>query len=205
MQEISFRMTRPLTDFMATLHKNGSDEKKLSKHVSQKVSNEFVTLSVTFPDDGQVDRSHWTFDFSLFLHKKSIVNFSVRNGHLYTWGYKLQLQWSRRREAPFDPLLQISHQLFEKIRRMKQSTGFIPIKKKAFLFLNLKKNILLCLIKNVRRIVLKFYLVFKKKNIVFQNTFVIFYYCWLSCNLYSEYLFLYLNWIAFSVFQLLRK
>jgi len=47
-------MTRPLTDFMATLHKNGSDEKKLSKHVSQKVSSEFVTLTVAFPEDGQV-------------------------------------------------------------------------------------------------------------------------------------------------------
>jgi len=28
---IEFRMTRPLTDFMATLHKNGTDEKKLAR------------------------------------------------------------------------------------------------------------------------------------------------------------------------------
>jgi hypothetical protein len=28
---IEFRMSRPLTDFMATLHKNGTDEKKLAK------------------------------------------------------------------------------------------------------------------------------------------------------------------------------
>jgi hypothetical protein len=28
---IDFQMSRPLTDFMATLHKNGTDEKKLAK------------------------------------------------------------------------------------------------------------------------------------------------------------------------------
>jgi hypothetical protein len=28
---LEFRMSRPLTDFMATLHKNGTEEKKLAK------------------------------------------------------------------------------------------------------------------------------------------------------------------------------
>ena len=30
--EIQFQMSRPLTDFMATLHKNGLEEKKLSNY-----------------------------------------------------------------------------------------------------------------------------------------------------------------------------
>jgi hypothetical protein len=47
-------MTRALTDFMATLHKNGVEEKKLSKYVTHRINNDFVTLSVAFPDDGQV-------------------------------------------------------------------------------------------------------------------------------------------------------
>ncbi|KOB76613.1 Kyphoscoliosis peptidase, partial [Operophtera brumata] len=33
--EIQFRMSRPLADFMATLHKNSVDEKRLSKYVQQ--------------------------------------------------------------------------------------------------------------------------------------------------------------------------
>jgi hypothetical protein len=53
-QEITFRMTRPLTDFMATLHKNGVEEKKLSKYVTHRVTDDFVTIGVAFPEDGQV-------------------------------------------------------------------------------------------------------------------------------------------------------
>merc|ERR1719434_159655 len=43
--EIQFQMSRPLTDFMATLHKNGMDEKKLSKYVTHKISGDIVTLT----------------------------------------------------------------------------------------------------------------------------------------------------------------
>ena len=44
--EIQFQMSRPLTDFMATLHKNGMEEKKLSKYVAHKV----VTANIGFID-----------------------------------------------------------------------------------------------------------------------------------------------------------
>lgn len=40
--EIQFRMSRPLTDFMATLHKNGVEEKRLSKFVSQTITDDDV-------------------------------------------------------------------------------------------------------------------------------------------------------------------
>lgn len=65
--DISFRMTRPLTDFMATLHKNGLEEKRLSKYVSHRISSgndggndPVVTLSVTFPEEGQYGMDIYT-------------------------------------------------------------------------------------------------------------------------------------------------
>ncbi|CAH2235340.1 jg5909 [Pararge aegeria aegeria] len=51
--EIQFRMSRPLADFMATLHKNGVDEKRLSKYVQQNVSDDIVNFYITFPEEGQ--------------------------------------------------------------------------------------------------------------------------------------------------------
>lgn len=44
--ELQFRMSRPLTDFMATLHKNGIEEKKLSKYVTHNVLDDIVTFSI---------------------------------------------------------------------------------------------------------------------------------------------------------------
>ncbi|KAG8338268.1 hypothetical protein J6590_005810 [Homalodisca vitripennis] len=52
--ELQFRMSRPLTDFMATLHKNGVEEKRLSKFVSHVVSDDdVVTFLISFPEEGQ--------------------------------------------------------------------------------------------------------------------------------------------------------
>ncbi|XP_069681616.1 hillarin [Periplaneta americana] len=52
--ELQFRMSRPLTDFMATLHKNGVEEKRLSKFVSHSVSDDdVVTFVISFPEEGQ--------------------------------------------------------------------------------------------------------------------------------------------------------
>nr|CAI5848459.1 unnamed protein product [Callosobruchus analis] len=51
--EIQFRMSRQLTDFMATLHKNGVEEKRLSKFVSHVISDDIVTFSIAFPEEGQ--------------------------------------------------------------------------------------------------------------------------------------------------------
>ena len=90
--DITFRMTRPLTDFMATLHKNGTEEKKLSKYVviltkkklinllffswkgisfcifcryvSHRIQGDFVTLTVSFPDEGQYGMDIYTREVS---------------------------------------------------------------------------------------------------------------------------------------------
>lgn len=58
--EIQFRMSRPLTDFMATLHKNGVEEKKISKNVSQSVDGDLVTFHILFADDGQYGMDIYT-------------------------------------------------------------------------------------------------------------------------------------------------
>ncbi len=63
--DITFRMTRPLTDFMATLHRNGMEEKKLSKYVTHKVTHDesghdIVILSVSFPEEGQYGMDIYT-------------------------------------------------------------------------------------------------------------------------------------------------
>ncbi|XP_026667697.1 hillarin isoform X1 [Ceratina calcarata] len=52
--EIQFRMSRPLTDFMATLHKNGIEEKRLSKYVTHSIADDdVVTFTISFPEEGQ--------------------------------------------------------------------------------------------------------------------------------------------------------
>lgn len=52
--EIQFRMSRSLTDFMATLHKNGIEEKRLSKYVTHSVADDdIVTFNISFPEEGQ--------------------------------------------------------------------------------------------------------------------------------------------------------
>lgn len=58
--ELQFRMTRPLTDFMATLHKNGSEEKRLSKYVSHRVHDDIVTFTLSFPEEGQYGMDIYT-------------------------------------------------------------------------------------------------------------------------------------------------
>ncbi|XP_076307028.1 hillarin-like [Tachypleus tridentatus] len=87
--EIQFRMSRPLTDFMATLHKNGSEEKKLSKYVSHSVDEDFVSFHVSFPEDGQYGMDIYTreltsdspsSDKQLLTHCcKYLINVSKRN------------------------------------------------------------------------------------------------------------------------------
>lgn len=46
--ELQFRMSRPLTDFMATLHKNGVEEKKLSKYVTHNVVDDTVIFNIKY-------------------------------------------------------------------------------------------------------------------------------------------------------------
>ncbi|XP_076353635.1 hillarin-like [Tachypleus tridentatus] len=58
--EIQFRMSRPLTDFMATLQKNEIEEKALSKYVSHARDGDLVTFFVTFPEEGQYGMDIYT-------------------------------------------------------------------------------------------------------------------------------------------------
>ncbi|XP_067124592.1 hillarin-like [Centruroides vittatus] len=63
--EIQFRLTRHLTDFMATLHKNGVEERKLSRYVTHHTEGDIVTFRVTFPEDGQYGMDIYTRDINI--------------------------------------------------------------------------------------------------------------------------------------------
>ena len=45
---------------MATLHKNGSEEKKLAKYATHYVSGDLVTFNITFPEEGQYGMDIYT-------------------------------------------------------------------------------------------------------------------------------------------------
>lgn len=63
--EIQFRMTRPLLDFMATLHKNGYDERQLSKSVKIFIDGDIVSVTVKFFEEGQYGLDIYTRDQAL--------------------------------------------------------------------------------------------------------------------------------------------
>lgn len=58
--EVQFRMSRPLTDFMATLHRNGVDEKRLAKYVNHVLEDDVVTFRISFPEEGQYGMDVYT-------------------------------------------------------------------------------------------------------------------------------------------------
>lgn len=60
--EIQFRMTRPLLDFMASLHKNGYDERQLSKSIKIFIEDDIVFVTVKFFEDGQYGLDIYTRD-----------------------------------------------------------------------------------------------------------------------------------------------
>lgn len=66
--DIQFRMSRPLTDFMASLHKNGVEEKKLAKYVSVHVDDDIVTFFVKFPEEGQYGMDIYTREVNAELY-----------------------------------------------------------------------------------------------------------------------------------------
>ena len=88
--EIQFQMSRPLTDFMATLHKNGMEEKKLSKYVSHKISGDIVTLAVNFPEEGQYGMDIYTRELN------SQVEINTNEKHLLTHCCKYLINSSRK-------------------------------------------------------------------------------------------------------------
>lgn len=60
--EIQFRMSRPLLDFMATLHKNGYDERQLSRSVKIFIEGDIVTVAIKFFEEGQYGLDIYTRD-----------------------------------------------------------------------------------------------------------------------------------------------
>lgn len=93
--ELQFRMSRPLTDFMATLHKNGVEEKRLSKFVSHAVTDDdIVTFVISFPEEGQYGLDIYTRELaSVGVHHHSEAN---GEKHLLTHCCKYLINSSKR-------------------------------------------------------------------------------------------------------------
>ncbi|XP_023315119.1 hillarin [Trichogramma pretiosum] len=90
--EIQFRMSRPLTDFMATLHKNGIEEKRLSKYVSHTVTNDdVVTFVISFPEEGQYGLDIYTRESTTPTHHDA-----MGEKHLLTHCCKYLINSSKR-------------------------------------------------------------------------------------------------------------
>ncbi|KAK9880536.1 hypothetical protein WA026_011773 [Henosepilachna vigintioctopunctata] len=87
--ELQFRMSRQLTDFMATLHKNGVEEKRLSKFVSHIVSDDIVTFNISFPEEGQ-------YGLDIYTREMASVHDSVGEKHLLTHCCKYLINSSKR-------------------------------------------------------------------------------------------------------------
>ncbi|KAH8301446.1 hypothetical protein KR059_003368 [Drosophila kikkawai] len=66
--DLQFRMSRPLTDFMATLHKNGIEEKKLAKYVTHSTLDDIVTFIINFPEEGQYGLDIYTRELGAPQH-----------------------------------------------------------------------------------------------------------------------------------------
>ncbi|CAJ0959540.1 unnamed protein product, partial [Mesorhabditis belari] len=51
--EIRFKMSRPLTEFVASLHRNRTDDRSLAPCTRCSIRGDFVQIFVDFPEDGQ--------------------------------------------------------------------------------------------------------------------------------------------------------
>ncbi|XP_066158165.1 hillarin [Euwallacea fornicatus] len=87
--ELQFRMSRQLTDFMATLHKNGVEEKRLSKFVSHNVTDDIVTFNISFPEEGQ-------YGLDIYTREMASLQDSPGEKHLLTHCCKYLINSSKR-------------------------------------------------------------------------------------------------------------
>ncbi|KAF2897379.1 hypothetical protein ILUMI_08793 [Ignelater luminosus] len=87
--EIQFRMSRQLTDFMATLHKNGIEEKRLSKYVSHTVVDDIITFNISFPEEGQ-------YGLDIYTREMATMQDNTGEKHLLTHCCKYLINSSKR-------------------------------------------------------------------------------------------------------------
>ncbi len=82
---------------MATLHKNGMEEKKLSKYVTHRISDDdLVTLSVSFPEEGQYGMDIYTRELTSTSSSRNGGGGEENEKHLLTHCCKYLINSSRR-------------------------------------------------------------------------------------------------------------
>lgn len=77
--EIQFRMTRPLLDFMASLHKNNHDERQLSKSIKIFIDGDIVSITVSHLEEGQYGLDIYTRDQALSKLQHSSTGSNYQN------------------------------------------------------------------------------------------------------------------------------
>lgn len=97
--ECQFRMSRPLTDFMATLHKNGSEEKRLAKYATHYVSDDLVTFKITFPEEGQYGMDIYTREVNSMGNSSGNNAEHSNEKHLLTHCCKYLINSSKRNQV----------------------------------------------------------------------------------------------------------
>ncbi|CAD5216151.1 unnamed protein product [Bursaphelenchus xylophilus] len=60
--QVRFRMLKPLVEFVATLHRNGTDDRHLHGCVHTEVQGDNVIINLEFPDEGQYGLDIYTRD-----------------------------------------------------------------------------------------------------------------------------------------------
>jgi len=102
--EIQFRMTRPLLDFMASLHKNGYDEKQLSKSIKIFIDDDIVFVTAKFFEDGQYGLDIYTRDQQLgFQTPHQLDEHSHSNGGAIGSGAEIQSDLLHRHKPDLSP------------------------------------------------------------------------------------------------------
>lgn len=97
--ECQFRMSRPLTDFMATLHKNGSEEKRLAKYASHYVTGDLVTFKISFPEEGQYGMDIYTREVNSMGNSSGNNAEQSNEKHLLTHCCKYLINSSKRNQV----------------------------------------------------------------------------------------------------------
>ncbi|CAI4221763.1 unnamed protein product [Auanema sp. JU1783] len=71
--EIRFRMTRPLTEFVAALHRNRTEDRSLQNCTKSVIKGDQVSIYIDFPEDGQYGLDIYTRQNDQLINGKQLL------------------------------------------------------------------------------------------------------------------------------------
>ena len=84
---------------MATLHKNGSEEKRLAKYASHYVTDDLVTFKISFPEEGQYCMDIYTREVNSMGNSSGNNAEQSNEKHLLTHCCKYLINSSKRNQV----------------------------------------------------------------------------------------------------------